>query len=73
MFTSGCDYRRILGVRMAIEGLDFIAFLTFHENRCDKTTWFSLIPFVGCTLVAQVVLTIRSEISVDCQLWVGDS
>lgn len=40
-----------------------MTFLTFHENRCEKTTWGSLVVFVGCTLVAQIVLTIRSEIS----------
>ncbi|KAF9790805.1 hypothetical protein BJ322DRAFT_1170204 [Thelephora terrestris] len=28
-------------------------------NRCDKTSWYSIFMFVVCTLLAQIVLTVR--------------
>ena len=31
----------------------------YDENRCDKTSWYSLFTFTACTLIAQVVLTLR--------------
>jgi len=30
-------------------------------NRCDKTAFYSILSFVICTLLAQVVLTVRLE------------
>ena len=32
------------------------------ENRCDKTSFYSLVVFLACTLLAQVVLTVRSGV-----------
>jgi hypothetical protein len=31
-------------------------------NRCDKTSWFSNFAFISCTLIAQVMLTLRSAL-----------
>lgn len=45
-------------------------FSPYYENRCKKTAWYSLAMFVFCTLVAQMVLTLRLEISLGVQqLW----
>ena len=30
-----------------------------YENRCDKTAWYSNLMYISCTLLAQVMLTLR--------------
>jgi hypothetical protein len=45
----------------------------FPRNRCEKTAWFSLVVFVICTILAQMVLTIRLRILSDVQWFWVDS
>lgn len=53
--------RHIPDVRIAICGPWMPSpFSPSRENRCDKTAFYSILTFVICTLLAQVVLTARS-------------
>ena len=42
-----------------LTGLGFFTVLIFPRNRCDRTAWYSMFIYVICTLLAQVVLTLR--------------
>ena len=54
----------IPGVRFAVDGPDvWSLFSSSHENRCDKSLWYADLVFVICTVLAQVVLTLRSGTS----------
>jgi hypothetical protein len=49
------------GVRITIStDRIIVTLLTFPLNRCNKTAFYPIFAFAVCTLLAQVVLTVRS-------------
>ena len=57
---AGSDVPCVPGVRSAIDGSRVsLPFSRSRENRCEKTAWYPLFIFAICTLLAQVVLTLR--------------
>lgn len=50
----------MLGVRIA-SGRSYMSspFSPFRDYSCEKTAWYTIFMFIVCTLLAQVVLTLR--------------